>query len=87
MAESVISYMSIHYKTKFVEIPPCAKKVIFITEFGILGKNLPIYKVRQNNVAHGGISKINKFKTTFSTIIFKNVNFRYIFHFDQVNDG
>jgi hypothetical protein len=75
-----------HYKTKNFKIPPWVKKVIYITEFVILGKNLPIYKVKQNNVGHGELSKEN-FKTIFSTIIFKNVNFRYVFHFDQVNNG
>ena len=29
----------------FFEIPPCGKKVIFHTEFVILGKNLPFYEV------------------------------------------
>ena len=29
------------------EIPPCRKKVILVTEFVIMGKNLPIYEVRK----------------------------------------
>ena len=32
--------------------------VIFITEFVILGKNLPFYEVRENSLPDGGISKI-----------------------------
>ena len=33
-----ICSLNIHYTTKsFIEIPPCAKKVIFITEFVVRG--------------------------------------------------
>ena len=38
LAQSFISYTYIHHKD-FFEIRPCAKKVIFVTEFVILCKN------------------------------------------------
>ena len=40
-----------------IEIPPCAMKVIFITEFAILCKIFSFYELGENNFAHGGISK------------------------------
>ena len=50
-------YMCMHTSQKFNEIPLCAKKVNFITEFVISGKTLPFYDIRENNFAHGGISE------------------------------
>ena len=44
-------------RTIYFKIPACGKKVIFITELEILGKNLPFYEVRENHFLHGGISK------------------------------
>ena len=41
----------------FFEIPPCGKKVIFFTEFVILGKNLTYNEVIGNKFRHEGISK------------------------------
>ena len=42
------------YTTKsFIEIHPCAKKEIFITEFAILG----IFMKEKNSFVNGGISK------------------------------
>ena len=31
----------------FIEIPPCAKGVIFINEFSLLSTNLPFYEVKE----------------------------------------
>ena len=39
------------------EIPPCGRYVIFVTEFVVLGKKLPM-KYGKNNFLHGGISKM-----------------------------
>ena len=47
--------MHIHHNF-FIEIHPCAKGVIFITEFALLSKNLPFYEVKMTPFAHGGIS-------------------------------
>ena len=33
-----------------LEIPPCVKKVVFVTEFAILGKILPFYEVRKKKI-------------------------------------
>jgi hypothetical protein len=44
-----------------MELYPCAKEVIFITEFALLCRNPPYYEVKkifQKGFAHGGISKI-----------------------------
>ena len=55
----------------FLEIPPCAHHVIFITEFVLLMKIPPFYEVNLSNrkwQAHGGISKIfflNRFSPSF----------------------
>ena len=51
------------YTTKiFFEIPPCAKIVIFVTEFVILYKRPPFYEgkwiIRKWLLSHGGISII-----------------------------
>ena len=47
------------YITKiFIEIPPWAKKVIFIAEFVFLDLNPHFYEVNELGFAHGGISKI-----------------------------
>ena len=51
--------MYINHK-KIIEIPLCAKGVIFITEFALLSTNLPFYEVKMTPFAHGGIS-IKKF--------------------------
>ena len=40
-----------------IEIPPCARNVIFITEFAILSKSPPFYFIRKW-LAHEEISKI-----------------------------
>ena len=32
-----------------LEIPPCGQKIIFVTEFVILGNNLPFYEVENNS--------------------------------------
>ena len=45
----------------FFEIPPCAKHVIFISEFVNFGINPPLYDIRiflKFLHVHGGISKI-----------------------------
>jgi hypothetical protein len=45
----------------FLEIPPCAQHVIFITKFVLLIKSSPCYEVNSFNrkwQAHGRISKI-----------------------------
>ena len=55
----------------FLEIPPCAHYVIFITEFVLLIKIPPFYEVNLFNrkrQVHGGISKIfflDHFSTSF----------------------
>ena len=42
------NFMICRYTTKsFIEIPPCAKKVIFITEFGIWWQNPSFYEVKK----------------------------------------
>ena len=52
-----VSFNICTYITKnFIEIPPCAKGVIFITEFALLSTNLPFYEVKMTPFAHGGIS-------------------------------
>ena len=56
----------------FFEIPPCAKKVIFVGEFVILSKNLQFYEVKKNGFVHGEISKKRrKIIRPLFTIIFK----------------
>ena len=40
-------YVCIYITKKFSEIPPCAKKVIFITEFVFLDLNPHFYEVNQ----------------------------------------
>ena len=90
---------------RIIEISPCAKKVIFITEFAILCKNPPFYEVKKYFPKKALCMEEfqNKFSRPLFTIIFKPkilslesftwskwnmyLNFRYIFHFDQVNDG
>ena len=56
------SFIIYIYTTKiFFEIPPCAEKVIIVTEFVILCKNPPLYEVNQivqKWLAHGEIPKI-----------------------------
>ena len=42
---------------KFVLKSLNAGKLLFVTEFVILGKNLPVYEVRGNSLPHEGISK------------------------------
>ena len=37
------------FRTICFEIPPCCKKGVFVTEFVVLGKNLPFYEVGENN--------------------------------------
>ena len=39
--------ISTYITKKIMEIPLCAKKVIFITEFTILWKHPPIYEVKK----------------------------------------
>ena len=39
----------------FFKILPCGKKVIFVNEFVVLGKNLPFYEVREKKFQHGEI--------------------------------
>jgi hypothetical protein len=55
------------YATRiFLEIPPCAHHVIFITEFVLLIKILPFYEVNSFNrkwQAHGGF--FMNFKNNF----------------------
>ena len=74
----------------FIKIPPWANKVICINEFVILCKSPPFYEVKwmkRKWLAHGGISKYFFFTTFHRHFSAKNVNFRYIFHFDQVNQS
>ena len=50
-------YVQCTYITNFfIQIPQCAKGVIFITEFALLSTNLPFYEVKMTPFAHGGIS-------------------------------
>ena len=57
-----VSIVICRYATRFfLEIPPCAHHVIFITEFVLLIKIPPFYEVNSINrkwQAHVGISKI-----------------------------
>ena len=56
-----VSFIVCRYATRFfLEIPPCAHDVIFITEFVLLIKIPPFDEVNSFNrkwQAHGGISK------------------------------
>ena len=49
-------YVCTYISNFFIEIPPYAKGVIFITEFALLSTNLPFYEVKMTPFAHGGIS-------------------------------
>ena len=60
----------------FIVIPPCAKKVIFITEFAILGYKVKKKILRMKEFQH------NFFRPLFAT----DVYFRYIFYFEHVNE-
>ena len=40
----------------FLQIPPCGKRGFLYTEIVVLGKNLPLFMMR-NNFPNGGISK------------------------------
>ena len=59
-----LSYVDCRYATRiFLKIPPCAQHVIFITEFVLLIKTPPFYKVNSFNrkwLGHGGFSKQKK---------------------------
>ena len=53
-------YVHTYITKKIIEIPPCGKKVIFVTEFVILCKSPPFYEVkliRRKWLPHEGISK------------------------------
>ena len=58
-----VSFIICRYATRtFLEIPTCAHHVIFISQFVLLTKNPPFYKVNSFNrkwLAHRGISKKN----------------------------
>ena len=61
--------MICRYTTKsFVEIPPCAKKVIFITEFAIWCKNPPFYEVKK--IFRKRLCAWRNFKINFSRLLF-----------------
>ena len=81
--------MYMHH-TFFFEIPLCAKEVNFTTEFAFLAKIQLLYEVKKKSkrgFAHGGISKtffLYHFSPSFSYFII--INFRYIFHFEYVNE-
>ena len=66
------SFMTCRYITKsFIEIPPCAKKVIFIIEFAIWCKNPPFYEVRKNFQKR--LCAWRTFKVIFSRPLFINI--------------
>jgi hypothetical protein len=46
LALKVLFIISTHNTDFFLEIRPCAKKVIFVSEFVILFKNSPFYEVK-----------------------------------------
>ena len=57
------------YNTEnFIEIPPCAKKVIFITEFAIWCKNPPFYEVKK--IFQKRLCAWRNFKIFFSRPLF-----------------
>ena len=39
--------ISTNFTKDFIEIPSCAKVVIFINEFALLSTNLPFYEVKK----------------------------------------
>ena len=61
-----LCYVYIQHKN-FIDIPPCTKNVIFITEFAILGKILPFYEVREI------ILRMEEFQKKFSRQLFTNI--------------
>ena len=61
--------MICRYTTKsFIEIPPCAKKVIFITEFAIWCKKNPFYKVKK--IFQKRLCEWRNFRNIFSRPLF-----------------
>jgi hypothetical protein len=57
----IFSIICTYNTKKIIETPPCALKVLFITEFAISCKRPHFYEVkliRRKWLAHGGISKI-----------------------------
>jgi hypothetical protein len=55
----ILGFLNCTYITKvFIEIPPCAKKVIFITEFVFLDLYPHFYEVNQGSEKGLGISNI-----------------------------
>ena len=91
-----VSFSIIINPTKiFFEIPPCAKKVIFNTEFVFLDLNphflnLHFYEVNELSSLKKAL-RMEEFQKYFFQNTFhhhfqaKNSNFRYIFHFESVN--
>ena len=62
-------YVECRYTTKsLIEITPCAKKVIFITEFAIWCKNSPFYEV--NKIFQKRLCAWRNFKIIFSRPLF-----------------
>ena len=81
--------ISICTKKLFFEIPPFAKKVIFITKFTILLTNPPFYEVKnifKKGFARGEISEIFLLDHSSSSILSQNVHISYVFHFEYANE-
>ena len=68
---------------KFIEIPPCAKCVIFITDFALLSTNLPFYEVKK--IFWKRLCAWRNFKNIFSRPLFTIIFSPKIFHFEYVN--
>ena len=71
----------------FFEIPPCTKCVIFITEFDNLGKNHPLYGIK--NIFETSACALWNFKNIYSRPLFITI-FRpkmVEFHPDSILTG
>ena len=79
------------YKKKKLEIPPCGKKVILVTEFTILYRSTHFYlsKMNYKKMASARSNFKNIFSRPLFTIIFraKNGKISPIFYFELVNES
>ena len=80
-------YVHTLHKKKLLKFLHAKKKMIFITEFAILCKNPPFYEVKKIFQKRLSAFQSIFFYTTFHhRFLAENVEFRYIFHFDWLND-
>ena len=68
VSEIFILALKVVKKCVFFKFTPCGKKMAFVIEFLVLGKNLHFYEASGNNFPHTRISK-DKFPNHFSSSV------------------